>query len=737
MTDQFASLTATTSADWDRWLSRNVDITEAGVTLAKTPAVTPSSLGFTARDIDLNPNGNLVALTTQGDVNVYVREQDALKSLTLTGYDDVGFENPALIGSTSDELYVIDGDNGRIGAFSRRLRRLEWTTDGATDPVAAVGSTHRVYLLDRGSGRGSGFVRTLEPGEQSDIVFETLQSPIDITVDTNETVYILDDSPDGPVLLRSAAHVGRFVDTLSPVGLSLPDGFTPQSIGAQTAGELVCYGTNGDGEPTLLRYDIERETVTTHSALTGAWTGLLSGTTGSAGDEQIVYLRSVDDGAVWAFDEGRENQKDPEITRYEGRLIGRFDSGSRDTQWHRATLDVEKTAPGNRVDIQYYASECETDGIDDFSAITAISEDQKTELRASHVDGLWDLIQYTPETLSNVVSDVSTQEATAWLETARQVLETEFEQRSDAHEVTDPSDTLLTEATGRYLHVLVRFVGSRTQSPRLRSLTAYCPRQSYLRYLPEIYKQTGRNSAFLERFLSIFETTFVDIESSMEQTTQYLDSQEIPKEYLSWLNGWLALDIGHTWSEAARRELLARAPELYKMRGTKQGMEELITLYLDHVTLPEPPWSRSRVRIERQLDRLVDRGFLSREEADERLELYDDRASQGYADEILISEYEELHCITDPEKKEQYRRLFGHPRRFQVLLQPTLPDKHVSAIKDIVASEKPVYTDARAEKLQRRFQIDDNTYLGINTYLPKRHFEIGHSALGTQTQLGQ
>ena len=733
MSDEFASLTAQTPADWDRWLSRNTRQTLEGVTLAKTPAISETSLGFAATDIDLNPNGNLAVLTDAGEVRIYVADDQTVKPLSLTGYDDVGFELPELIGTTGELLYVIDGEAGQIGAFSRRLRRLEWTSeDVVVNPVSAVGTGQRLYVLDHGSGLGDGFVRTLDD-EGTSVVFENLQSPLDLTVDADETLSVLDERDDGPVLLRSTADVGLFVDDLSVVPLALPDGFTPTAVAAQTTSLLVFYGTDVDDEPTLIRYDIDQETVTARSTLDGSWTGLVSGTVEDSGNSRCVYLRSSADGDVWAFEQDQENRKDPENTRYEGRLIGRFDSGQRDTTWHRATLDVEQNGPGNRIDIQYYASECETEGIDDLTALPERTPAQQDDLTAAGVEGLWDLIQYTPDALANVVSDLTVQQATNWLEIAHETLEPEFENQGT--EVTDPTDTLLTEATGRYLHVLIRFVGSRQRSPRLNSLRVHCPHQSYLRYLPEIYQNVGRSSTFLKRFLSIFETTFVDIEDNLADITRYLDPQEIPTDYLSWLNGWLALELGDTWPEDARRELLERAPDLYRQRGTKQGLLSLIDLYLDHVTLPEPPWSRSLVRIDRQLDSLVDRGFLTRPEADAKLTQYRETANLGHADEVIILEYDELACISDPDIQQRYHELFGHPRRFQILLQPTMPDKHVSAIQEIANSEKPLYTDVRAEKLQRRFQINANTYLGINTYLPNRQFEIGQSALGTQTTI--
>jgi phage tail-like protein len=777
MTADFSFLSARTADDWGEWIERNVETTEDGVTLAKTPTLYPTSLGFEAAAIGVHPNGNVGVLAPSGEVFVYVSEADRLRSLSLAGKETAGVDDATALGTMAEEIYLIDGDAGRVAAFSRRLRRVEWTADVEIDPITAVGSQRRVYVLDA-AGEGGGTVRSLAPGSEIDTVLSGLVSPLDLSVTNEDTLFVLDEQdtadgesdaepdgepnaapnpepnaapnpePDGEYgasppnedeetpgyrLLRAESDVGVFASP-TRVPLALPDGFEPRLFTAQTAQKFVFAGSDADGEPCLVRYELPSHTATVVSTLDREWQTLVSGAAGTDADSEQVFL-TTESGDVWRLEERFDNRKDPENTRYEGRIVGRFDAGQRAVQWHRATLDIDQQGQDTRVDLNYYATDGTTEGVDDFSAIPEIEEYQRRELRAAGIDGLWDLVVYDAETVGGVLPETPTAQIADWIERAEDVLLETFEERSDVHGANDPDDILFTDATGRYLHVEVRFVGSRSNSPRLQSLTAYCPRQSYIRYLPEIYRERNRKSPFLSQFLSIFESAFVDIEQTLSEHTQYLDPETIPADYLSWLNGWLAVDLGETWPESARRELLARAPELYKRRGTRGGLLTMIELFFDNVETPDHSWDRALVQIERQLESFVEAGYLDAREAAAQIDQYRKRAAQIAPEDVYFFEHSQLEWIPDRTRREHYTRLIGHPRRFQVLLQPSVSDRNARVVREIVEAEMPVYTDADVERLQERFQLEGNTYLGINTVLPKETFEIGHSVLGQQTQL--
>ncbi len=61
------------------------------------------------------------------------------------------------------------------------------------------------------------------------------------------------------------------------------------------------------------------------------------------------------------------------------------------------------------------------------------------------------------------------------------------------------------------------------------------------------------------------------------------ESESAPREFLPWLAGWLTLTLRRDWGdardEAQQRELIAKASRLYRLRGTKRGIEEFLKIY--------------------------------------------------------------------------------------------------------------------------------------------------------------
>lgn len=100
---------------------------------------------------------------------------------------------------------------------------------------------------------------------------------------------------------------------------------------------------------------------------------------------------------------------------------------------------------------------------------------------------------------------------------------------------------------------------------------------SYLDYLPAIFRQ----DAFLGRFLLAFEKTLSGLEEQLDGIHHYFDPdpEKAPVEFLEWLSGWVALSLRADLNDDQRRDFIANAVPLYRLRGTKQGLEALIRIY--------------------------------------------------------------------------------------------------------------------------------------------------------------
>jgi len=155
---------------------------------------------------------------------------------------------------------------------------------------------------------------------------------------------------------------------------------------------------------------------------------------------------------------------------------------------------------------------------------------------------------------------------------------------------------LFREGKGRYLWLKIGLLTfDEKAGPELTRMKILYPANSYLRYLPAIYQEDPVSSEFLERFLSIFETVLYDLESDIGNVSDYFDPDIVPAGFLAWLASWLNLAVEEDWTDDKKRYFIKRAPVLYKQKGTRAGIEELVRLYtgkrpviLEHSRIGKP-----------------------------------------------------------------------------------------------------------------------------------------------------
>ena len=242
-------------------------------------------------------------------------------------------------------------------------------------------------------------------------------------------------------------------------------------------------------------------------------------------------------------------------------------------------------------------------------------------------------------------------------------------------------DIFLPQIKGRYLFVKIKFQSDpqRKKSPVLNFIKVFFPKKTYLQYLPAIYQEDKESKDILERYLSIFQTILEDIEDKIEKTHLLIDPETTRGEFLNWLSSWVGLIKEERWSEEKWREFLGKAIEFFKMRGTREGLSNLIELF----TGKKP---------------------------------------------IIIEPFQ-LEC----EKKSLRLGRFS----FCVLLKPKQVRNYqeFEAVKRIVALWKPAHTEGKTVLLKEKMLLGDLLYLGINTYLNPPEFILGKAILPIDTKL--
>jgi phage tail-like protein len=120
---------------------------------------------------------------------------------------------------------------------------------------------------------------------------------------------------------------------------------------------------------------------------------------------------------------------------------------------------------------------------------------------------------------------------------------------------------------------------------------------TYLVHLPALLQ----NDAFVGHFLLAFErilsglhpsdpqdplTTHPGLEDVIARLYTYFvpgpreaEAAQAPEAFLPWLASWVALSVREDWTAEEKRRLISRIVALYRYRGTRRGVEDLLHTY--------------------------------------------------------------------------------------------------------------------------------------------------------------
>lgn len=84
----------------------------------------------------------------------------------------------------------------------------------------------------------------------------------------------------------------------------------------------------------------------------------------------------------------------------------------------------------------------------------------------------------------------------------------------------------------------------------------------------------------VRRLLDVMETMFRTFEEVLDTVPDRFDPLRTPDDFLPWLASWAALVLRADWSQEQKRQVLARIVPLYRMRGTREGLEQYLRAYV-------------------------------------------------------------------------------------------------------------------------------------------------------------
>jgi phage tail-like protein len=135
----------------------------------------------------------------------------------------------------------------------------------------------------------------------------------------------------------------------------------------------------------------------------------------------------------------------------------------------------------------------------------------------------------------------------------------------------------------------------------------HVPARGYLRYLPGIFQgdgavsaqeqTTGRDTALqkaglatadvhtrdmdlsedpLRRFMFVFQHVMTSVVDRIDSIADLTDPLRTDPKFIPWLASWVGFELDESLPIHQQRELVRRAIRLFRMRGTRAGIEEMV-----------------------------------------------------------------------------------------------------------------------------------------------------------------
>ena len=93
--------------------------------------------------------------------------------------------------------------------------------------------------------------------------------------------------------------------------------------------------------------------------------------------------------------------------------------------------------------------------------------------------------------------------------------------------------------------------------------------------LPAVYQE----DQFAQALLDGLDEVLAPIISTLDNLEAYLDPSLAPDDFLGWLGNWVGIAIDESWDMERRREVVARAVEMYQLRGTAAGLGQQVEIH--------------------------------------------------------------------------------------------------------------------------------------------------------------
>ncbi len=145
--------------------------------------------------------------------------------------------------------------------------------------------------------------------------------------------------------------------------------------------------------------------------------------------------------------------------------------------------------------------------------------------------------------------------------------------------IINPEEEVFRTLKGRYFWFKAEFFAQHSVLPSIKTVKAYIKGKHWIEYLPEIYRQNTKSASFTERYLSIFQSLYEDMETKIDNLDVLFNPDVANREFLEWISSWVGINDCYMWNDAQLRYLLKNIVSIYKIFGTKESISKMVELY--------------------------------------------------------------------------------------------------------------------------------------------------------------
>ena len=80
----------------------------------------------------------------------------------------------------------------------------------------------------------------------------------------------------------------------------------------------------------------------------------------------------------------------------------------------------------------------------------------------------------------------------------------------------------------------------------------------------------------MRRFLFLFQHSQTTLTNKIDDLSRLIDPLSTDPKFLPWLASWVGFELDESLPVHQQRELVRRAIRLYRTRGTRRGIEEMV-----------------------------------------------------------------------------------------------------------------------------------------------------------------